>query len=196
MASLKIRNWLSPVEIPPSSPRNMFIPTLRLLKLGVISAALSVLPAHAAIIADADLVIQAERYTAMSGILTETTQDAGGGLNIRSVQRDDWVEYTIHSFSGGNVELAFRVASLSSTMRFDIFENGFLVRNIDTPTTNGWQVWKTVTTTVNLSAGINTLGLQSTGSGTFNLNWIQLVGGAQLPSPIRRILFKLRHSAR
>ena len=87
----------------------------------------------------------------MSGVFTQSTLDIGGGLSVRSLNRDDWIEYEVKVASGGEIDMAFRVASGSLPIQFDIFEDGLLIGSIGTPTTNLWQRWKTVTTRVTLT---------------------------------------------
>ncbi|HJW17486.1 MAG TPA: T9SS type A sorting domain-containing protein, partial [Flavisolibacter sp.] len=44
--------------------------------------------------------------------------------------------------------------------------------------TGGWQSWQTITATVNLAAGTQTIRLQSTTGAGWNINWLEIAGGS------------------
>jgi hypothetical protein len=46
------------------------------------------------------------------------------------------------------------------------------------PTTGGWQTWQTMSVTVNLVAGTQTIRLQSTTGAGWNINWLEITGGS------------------
>src|SRR5215217_4301948 len=55
--------------------------------------------------------IEAESYTAMSGVLTEFTQDAGGGLNVGWIELGDWMDYSVTVSSAGTYTINLRIAT-------------------------------------------------------------------------------------
>ncbi|MBN1410059.1 MAG: carbohydrate-binding protein, partial [Spirochaetales bacterium] len=57
--------------------------------------------------------IEAESYSAMSGIQTENTTDSGGGLNVGWIDAGDWMEYNV-TVTAGTYYVQYRVAAMSS----------------------------------------------------------------------------------
>lgn len=127
--------------------------------------------------------IEAEMYTAMAGIQTEVTADAGGGLNVGYVDINDWMEYSVTTNAAGNYNINFRLAARNSTGQLQIRKpDGTVLSTLTTPLTGGWQTWQTVTAAnVPLAAGTQTIRIVSTAAGNWNVNWLEIVppaGGA------------------
>ena len=116
--------------------------------------------------------IEAEAYSAMSGINTEATSDVGGGLNVGWIDNGDWMDYSVDVASAGEYEVAFRVASAVNNIKFDLKKGSTVLTTVDASSSGGWQTWKTVTQSVNLSAGVQTLRIAATGAG-WNINWME-----------------------
>ncbi len=116
--------------------------------------------------------IEAETYDTQYGIRTEETADIGGGLNVGWIATGDFMQYNVNVPESGDYKVDFRVASSSNRISFDIYSGDDKVGNIVSPTTGGWQVWKTVSTTVNLDSGDQTIKILSTGPG-WNINWFE-----------------------
>jgi fibronectin type 3 domain-containing protein len=133
-----------------------------------------------------DGTVQAESYTAMSGIQTQTTSDVGGGLNIGWIENGDWAEYTITIVSAGSYPVDFRVASGSSGGTINMVIGGSTVGSVAVTNTGGTQSWTTVSTTATFStAGTQTLRLNFVG-GTgylYNINWFKIIGNADITAP-------------
>jgi len=126
--------------------------------------------------------IEAEAYTTMSGIQTETSWDAGGGLNVGYIDNGDWMEYTINPATSGTYSLHFRVAAQNAGGRFEVRRaNGQVITTVDVPQTNSYQAWQTVHKVVTLSAGPQTIRLVSTAATNWNINWIELYQGTVAP---------------
>jgi hypothetical protein len=123
--------------------------------------------------------IQAENFSAMSGIQTETTTDAGGGLNVGSIDANDWMDYNVTVATAGSYTVSFRVASTTSGKNLQLRQGSTTLSTVTIPNTGGWQSWTTVTATVTLAAGAQTLRLTTT-TGGFNINWVQY----ELPAPV------------
>jgi hypothetical protein len=115
--------------------------------------------------------IEAEAYTAMFGIQTQATTDAGGGLNIGYVDAGDWLDYGVNVATTATYSVSFRVASQIATGAFQLKNGANVLATIAVPNTGGWQIWQTVTVNVPLVQGIQTLRIQATGAG-LNINWI------------------------
>lgn len=122
--------------------------------------------------------LQAEAFSAMSGIQTETTSDGGGGLNVGYIDAGDWISYAgilVNIPSSGSYVVEYRVASQNGGGNLTFEEAGGTPTygNIAIPATGGWQNWTTVKHTVNLSVGSHKFGIKANGGG-WNLNWIRI----------------------
>lgn len=128
--------------------------------------------------------IEAESYSAMSGIGTETTTDVGGGLNVGWIDNNDWMDYSVNVSVAGNYTVNYRVASVVATGRIQLTASG---TNYTTtvPNTTGNQTWTTVSATVTLSAGIQTIRLTAL-SGAFNINWFEFTTNVTPPTNVAR----------
>jgi len=114
--------------------------------------------------------IQAENYTAMSGIQTETTSDTGGGLDVGWVDTGDWIEFSVNVPASGNYTINYRVASPNNGGKIEFKENGVYRAEASIPNTGGWQTWVVVKATVYLNSGTRTIRLTAN-SGGWNINW-------------------------
>ena len=121
--------------------------------------------------------IQAESYTAMSGIQTENTTDTGGGLNVGFIDTNDWMDYSVNVVTPGAYTVGFRVASIPGGGQVQIRSGATVLATANVATTGGWQTWTTVNATANLTAGTQTLRVHVL-TGGFNLNWIQFTSNA------------------
>ena len=117
--------------------------------------------------------IQAENFTAMNGILLGTANDDGGGEFVGWIDPNDWIEYSVNVPSAGNYTLDFRVASAPGQASASITANGSPVGTLNIDPTGGWQSWTTVTQTINLPAGDQTIRLSSNAN-NWNINWFEI----------------------
>ncbi|WP_025740135.1 glycosyl hydrolase [Aquimarina pacifica] len=136
---------------------------------------------EASVTEDVSIHIEAEDYTAMSGVQTENTTDTGGGLNVGWIDAGDWMEYVVDIPVEGTYTINFRVASIpgDATFQFQIDGNTLVTTNVDA--TGGWQNWITISETVALSAGTQTIRINSTNQ-NWNLNWLQIESGVSARS--------------
>jgi hypothetical protein len=118
--------------------------------------------------------IEAENWSAMQGVQTESTIDAGGGLNVGWIDANDWMEYAYNAPVSGTYTLSLRIASGG---RLTITANGTTVGTMVWENTGGFQSWQTISTTINLTQGAQRLRLTS-GGGTPNINWLEIVSPA------------------
>ncbi|WNJ18287.1 carbohydrate-binding protein [Pontibacter sp. G13] len=131
-----------------------------------------------------NLFVEAEDYDAMSGIQTENTADAGGGENVGWIDAGDWLEYDISVPNAGSYSIDYRVASLSNGGDFTVTSDGNTVDNTTFSSTGSWQTWTTVSSTVNLPAGSQTIRITAN-TGGWNINWFEISsGGASRPVSI------------
>jgi endoglucanase Acf2 len=116
--------------------------------------------------------IQAESWTAMSGVQAETTSDTGGGQNVGYVETGDWMDYSVNVASAGTYNVSFRVASAPGAGQIQLRSGATVLSTVNVAATGGWQTWTTLTATANLTAGTQTLRIHASAGG-WNLNWVQ-----------------------
>ncbi|MCG8700499.1 MAG: carbohydrate-binding protein [Bacteroidales bacterium] len=148
--------------------------------------------------------IEAEDYSAMSGISTETTSDDGGGLNVGFISNGDWTEYKVNVDVTKEYIVHFRVASKKDGVTIQVVSNGTIVGTVPVTNTGGWQNWVTVTDTFSLEAGLNVIRLNFSGGNTnlMNLNWFggdetssilhtrESLGNISIyPNPVKEVLY-------
>ena len=132
------------------------------------------------------ITIQAENYSAMSGVYNEATTDVGGGQDTGNINTGDWMKYANTNVTipvTGVYKVTYRVASLSAggTLALTELATGAVLNTVSILVTGGWQNWVDVTSTVTLSAGNHTFGLKATAGG-FNVNWFRIEGTASSSS--------------
>ncbi|MFL5741581.1 MAG: carbohydrate-binding protein [Flavisolibacter sp.] len=132
------------------------------------------------------LKIEAENYSAMSGIQTETTPDVGGGQDVGWQDNNDWMDYSISVPNTGTYTINYRVATINTGAQFQLRKaDGTVLSTVTIPSTGGWQAWQTISSQVNLTQGVQTLRIFTNNSaGGWNLNWFQLyLSTAAAPLP-------------
>jgi hypothetical protein len=131
--------------------------------------------AAANVVRPAPITVEAENYSAMSGVWNEPTQDVGGGQNTGSINTGDWMTYNnIVIAASGTYKITYRVASLSTGGTFQIKTGtDTIIDTVTVPKTGAWQTWVNVERTVSLTAGIHNLTLLATAGG-FNINWFKI----------------------
>ncbi|MBN2485096.1 MAG: carbohydrate-binding protein [Bacteroidales bacterium] len=122
--------------------------------------------------------LQAENYCSMSGIQTETTSDAGGGLNVGWIDANDWIAYRVNVPSTGTYTVQYRVASQNGggSIRIEKLGGGTTYGSISVPSTGGWQTWTTISHNVTLTAGVQDIAITAPAGG-YNINWFSISGG-------------------
>ena len=123
--------------------------------------------------------IQAESFSQMSGVQTQTTTDTGGGLNVGWIDVNDWMSYLnspVNIPSSGTYRIEYRVASQNGGggLRFEEAGGSPVYGQLAVPGTGGWQNWTTISHTVNLTAGTHRFGINAV-SGGWNINWFRIV---------------------
>src|SRR3984957_18234884 len=100
------------------------------------------------------------------GVDLETTSDttgatgAGGGDNLGWTGGGQWTRYTVNAAGAGTYAVNLRLASpngVTDGLHIANLAGTNLSGNINVPATGGWQNWTTVTATVTLPAGTQTL---------------------------------------
>ncbi|UYZ63110.1 glycosyl hydrolase family 18 protein [Hymenobacter weizhouensis] len=117
--------------------------------------------------------IQAESFSAQQGTDTEPTTDAGGGRNVNWVETGDWLDYNVNVAAAGTYTVGFRVASIPGAATLQLRNSaGTVLGSVNVGATGGWQSWTTVSTTVTLPAGVQTLRVHVLASTGCNINWL------------------------
>jgi parallel beta-helix repeat protein len=96
------------------------------------------------------------------GVDLETTEATGGGNDLGWAKTGQWFRYTVNVATAGTYTVSFLVASNDgATDAFHLSNSSGtnLTGSMNVPNTGGWETWKTVTATVTLPAGVQTLTL-------------------------------------
>jgi hypothetical protein len=134
--------------------------------------------------------LEAESYTTMSGIALEATKDISGFANVGWIDANDWLEYYIDVQTAGDYNVFFRIAANSAT-NLTIRENGVTLKTLQIPSSGGYQNWKTLKTSVALTAGKHKLQIY-TNRGQFNLNWLEITKASEQTSVMETALDETR----
>ncbi|MGB8450840.1 MAG: beta-1,3-glucanase family protein [Anaerocolumna sp.] len=128
--------------------------------------------------------IEAESYDAMSDVATEACSE--GGLNVGWIDTGDHMDYNVNVASTGIYTVNFRVSSPYASGQIQLRNGTDILASVPVPNTGGWQNWATVTVSVDLTAGSQTVSLYAV-TGGFNVNWINFTSGApvaQVAAPV------------
>lgn len=112
--------------------------------------------------------LQAARYVTMTNMTIGPTTDTNGFADMIYSSSGASVSYNLQVNTAGSYPLAFRVGGASGTI--SIYENGALLGTA----TNLTATWSTVSTTVTLPAGLQTLKVVLNSNGQ-HLNWLQFM---------------------
>ena len=120
-------------------------------------------------------LLQAEAFTAMSGIELENCTDTGGGQDVGHFDPDDYIEFKIQVATAGQFSIDYRLATANGSTGFEVWVDGAkALEAMAVPNTGGWQAWVTRSSAAfALSVGTHTLRLKSVGK-EWNLNWLQV----------------------
>jgi len=129
---------------------------------------------------DAFSQIEAESYSGMSGLQSESCFDTGAGSNIGSTDNGDYMFYTAVNFGTGTVKsLNFRIASAATftgyaDIRID-GPTGTIIGTVAFGNTGGWQSWVTRKVPVTTVSGTKNVYVTFSGSSPSigNVNWLQ-----------------------
>jgi hypothetical protein len=108
------------------------------------------------------------------GVDLEVTSDTGGGVDLGWTSGGQWFKYTVNVATAGNYTVSFRVAAPTAvTDAFHLSNSAGtnLSGNVNVPATGGFQTWTTVTATVTLPSGLQTLTLNQD-NGNWNVNYM------------------------
>lgn len=118
--------------------------------------------------------IEAEDYCQMSGITSESTTDFGAGMHVAIIDNKSWMGYSITVPADGKYTVNYRVASSNGgSIQLEELGGSKVYGTVDVPSTSGMDKWKTISQTVDLTAGNHSIGIKAL-TGGFNLNWIKI----------------------
>ncbi|HEV3169558.1 MAG TPA: carbohydrate-binding protein, partial [Actinocrinis sp.] len=96
-----------------------------------------------------------------------------------------WFNYTINVTTAGTYTVSLRLAApnaVTDGLHIANSSGTNLSGNINVPATGGWQTWTTVTATVTLPAGTQTLTVNQDNAG-WNINYLTFASGSGTPPP-------------
>jgi YD repeat-containing protein len=130
--------------------------------------------------------LEAENYSSMAGVSTESALDVGRGRNVTGTDNNDYLLFRKVDFGSGAGTLLARVATASTggTIEFRLDSaSGTKVAEIAVTSTGGAQSWTTKSATVTGGSGIHDLYVVFKGAvaGISNLNWFRFVPSSGLP---------------
>lgn len=117
--------------------------------------------------------IEAESFSAMSGIQLDETSDSGGSDYIGWTDAGDWMDYTVNVEKAGVYAATLRLASpLEGTSKIQLKNaSNQVLALINIPNTGDWDAYQNIETQLSLPAGEQTLRVYVLNSG-FNFNWM------------------------
>ncbi len=92
--------------------------------------------------------------------MTEACTDTGCGYDVGWTGSGQWFRYTVNAASAGTYNVSLRVSSANGAtdgLHIASSSGANLSGSINVPATGGWQTWTTVTASVTLPAGQQTL---------------------------------------
>ena len=119
--------------------------------------------------------VEAENYFTQSGTETEETGDDGGGLNVTSFDKDDWLEYAVDNTSAhSEFSVNLRVAASGGGGSLNLYLDGIKEFSTYFSSSGGLQKYKTVTKDIELTPGKHYIKVEAS-LGGFNVNYIDLI---------------------
>jgi hypothetical protein len=109
------------------------------------------------------------------GVDLETTTDTGGGANdLGWTAAGQWFKYTVNVATAGTYTVGLRLAApdaVTDALHIANSAGTNLSGDVTAPATGGYQDWTTVTATVTLPAGVQTLTVDQDNAG-WNINYL------------------------
>jgi hypothetical protein len=122
--------------------------------------------------------VEGENFSNMSGVNTDNAFDNGGGRYVGWIDAGDWLDYNVNVTNSGSYLVNFRVSTPNGSARFQLKKSdGTVLATVSVPQTGGWQSWSTVSTSVQLDAGTQTLRISSL-QNNWNINWMEFSQGS------------------
>jgi beta-glucanase (GH16 family) len=113
------------------------------------------------------------------GVDLEVTTDTGGGYDLGWTTSGQWFRYTVNVATAGAYTVTFRVAAINAVtdaLHISNSSGSNLSGSVNVPATGAWQAWTSVTATVTLPAGVQTLTVNQDAAG-WNINYLAFASG-------------------
>jgi len=114
------------------------------------------------------------------GVDLEVCSDTGCGYDIGWTAAGQWFKYTVNVATAGTYAVTLSLAAptaVTNALQIDNAAGTDLSGVITAPATGGWQDWTTVTATVTLPAGVQTLTVDQDGAGWNIYNMVFATSG-------------------
>ena len=111
---------------------------------------------------------------------TQDTSAPGGAYDMGWTNPGQWFNYTVTVATAGTYTVSFRVASpygITDALHITNSSNTNLSGSVAVPNTGGYETWTTVTATVTLPAGVQTLTVDQDSNG-FNFHYMAFATGS------------------
>ncbi|CAM4217749.1 hypothetical protein PAEN110709_02030 [Paenibacillus endophyticus] len=117
--------------------------------------------------------VQAESYASSNGVAQFTS--GTGDVYVGNTLPGNGMNYSLHVQTAGYYQVVFRVAAPSSDRQFELRNaSGTALAAITFNNTGGWENWTTVSATVSLPVGNQSLRIHSLTQG-WNIDWLDFV---------------------
>jgi hypothetical protein len=114
------------------------------------------------------------------GVDLESCSDTGCGYDLGWTAAGQWCKYTVNVAAAGTYTVSFRLASpngVTGALHIANSAGANLSGAVSVPATGGWQDWATVTASVTLPAGVQTLTVDQDNGG-WNLHSMAFATGS------------------
>jgi hypothetical protein len=121
--------------------------------------------------------IEAESWDAKLGPqFAIASTDVGGGQIVVGITNGSWLDYNVNVLSTGAYTVSFRIATTQNNAQFQLKLGATVLGTINIPNTGGWSNWQTVSVSnISLTAGVQTIRIQSSSNESCNFNWTDWV---------------------
>jgi len=116
---------------------------------------------------------------------TQDTSAPGGAYDMGWTNPGQWFNYTVTVATAGTYTVSFRVASpygITDALHITNSSNTNLTGSVAIPNTGGYETWTTVTASVTLPAGVQTLTVDQDSNG-FNFHYLAFATGSGGTTP-------------
>jgi hypothetical protein len=114
------------------------------------------------------------------GVDLEATTDTGGGYDLGWTTAGQWFKYTVNVATAGTYTVSLRLAApnaVTDALHIANASGTNLSGNVNAPATGGYQDWTTVSASVTLPAGTQTLTVDQDNAG-WNVNYLTFASGS------------------
>ncbi len=114
------------------------------------------------------------------GVDLEATTDTGGGYDLGWTAAGQWFNYTVNVATAGTYTVSLRLAAptaVTDALHIASSSGTNLSGDVSIPATGGYQDWTTVTASVTLPAGVQTLTVDQDNAG-WNIHYLTFASGS------------------